>query len=124
MKKIALIILLCSACSLAQAQFANTKWTGTLNLPDPAGVMLDFKKDVVDVVLDQSGEVLETMSFTIKADTIFLKKVTGQSVCSEQSIAKLKFRVADNKLSLTPISDDCQQRAEAWSKDPFTKAKE
>lgn len=124
MKKISLIILLVTACTLAQAQFANTKWTGTLNIPSPAGVMLDFKKDVVDVVLDDSGEVLETMSFTVKADTLFLKKVSGQSGCSEQSVAKLKFSIADNKLSVTSVADDCPERAGAWTNEPFIKTKE
>lgn len=124
MKKILLIILLGTACSLAQAQIANSKWTGTLMIPDPASVTLDFKKDAVDVILDQSGEVLESMKFTVKADTLFLQKISGNSPCSEQSIAKLKFSIADNKLTVTSLVDDCPERAAAWTKDPFIKIKE
>lgn len=121
MKKILLIILLGTACSLAQAQLANTKWSGTMTIPEPEGITLEFRKDAVDVILDESGEVLETMSYTVKADTLFLKKVSGKSQCTEQSIAKLQFSIANNKLTVTSVADDCPERAGAWTKDPFIK---
>jgi hypothetical protein len=124
MKKFLLIILLTTAASMAKAQFTNTKWNGNLNVPDPMKVILDFKKDVVEVVNDESGEVLETMSYAVHADTLIFKKVSGQSACPERSMSKLQFSIADDKLTVTPLSDDCQQRKDAWTKEPFLKLKQ
>jgi hypothetical protein len=124
MKKILMIVLLSAACSMAKAQFANTKWKGSLVVPDPLSVILDFKKDVIDVVSEESGEVLETMSYTVHADTLIFKKVSGQSACPDGSISKLTFKIAENKLMLVPASDDCQSRADVWTKEPFLKVKE
>lgn len=116
--------ILSMACSLAKAQFADTKWNGALAVPDTTGVILDFKKDLMTVIVDQSGEVLETMSYTVSADTLIFKKVSGQSPCSESSLSKLRFTIADNKLTIIPVSDDCQVRADAWTKQPFVKVTE
>jgi hypothetical protein len=92
MKKIIMIILLSTACSLAKAQFTNTKWNGALAVPDTTGVILDFKKDLVNVIVDQSGEVLETMSYTVRADTLIFKKISGQSPCSENITSQIKIQ--------------------------------
>ncbi|MDB5019932.1 MAG: hypothetical protein JWQ28_1059 [Pedobacter sp.] len=124
MKKIMVIALLSMVCSLAKAQFTNTKWNGALAVPDTTGVILDFKKDLVTVIVDQSGEVLETMSYTVHADTLIFKKVSGQSPCSETLLSKLRFSIADNQLTIIPVSDDCQVRADAWTKKPFVKVAE
>jgi hypothetical protein len=124
MKKIILMALFCCAFSLAKAQFANTKWNGMLMVPEQISVILDFKKDTLIISSDESGEVLETMSYSIKADTLVLKKVSGGSPCPEGSFGKVKFNMANNKLSILSVVDSCQMRAAAWTKEPFTKIKE
>lgn len=124
MKKILMMVLLCATCGLAKAQFTNTKWNGALAVPDILNVTLQFKKDVVDIVMSDNGETLETMSYTVNADTLILKKVSGQSPCGDNSVAKVKFSIADNKLSITNLSDDCPLRAGSWTNEPFLRAKE
>jgi hypothetical protein len=124
MKTIVLLFLLTATCSIAKAQLTNTKWNGTMTVPDPLGVVLDFKTDVVDVIIGDSGEVVETMAYTASADTLTLRKISGESSCDTTSVAKLKFAVAADKLSITPISDDCPLRAGSWTKDAFVKNKE
>jgi hypothetical protein len=124
MKTIVLLFFLSFTCSVANAQLTNTKWSGVLTVPDAIDVVLDFKKDVVDVLIGSSGEVVETMAYTAAADTLTLRKVSGESSCDATSVAKLKFAVAADKLSLTPISDDCPLRAGSWTKDAFVKVRE
>ncbi len=124
MKTIALLLFLTATSSMASAQLTNTKWTGVLTVPDAIDVVLDFKKDVVDVLISSSGEVVETMAYTASADTLTLRKVSGESSCDATSVAKLTFAVAADKLSITPVSDDCPLRAGSWTKDAFVKIKE
>ncbi len=124
MKTIALLLFLTATCSMASAQLTNTKWTGVLTVPDAIDVVLDFKKDVVDVLISSSGEVVETMAYTASTDTLTLRKVSGESSCDATSVAKLTFAVAADKLSITPVSDDCPLRAGSWTKDAFVKIKE
>jgi hypothetical protein len=123
MKKFVMIILLSTAYSIAKAQFTDTQWNGNLTVPDSLSVILDFKKDIVNVIVDESGEVLETMSYMVHADTLVFTKVSGQSPCLEGSLSKLRFSIIENKLTIIPISDDCQIRADAWTKAPFVKVK-
>jgi hypothetical protein len=124
MKKILMMLLLCATCGLAKAQFTNTKWNGALAVPDMVNVTLDFKKGVVDIILAENGETVETMSYTVSADTLILKKVSGQSSCGVNSVAKVKFSITDNKLSIINLSDDCPLRAGSWTQEPFIKAKD
>jgi hypothetical protein len=124
MKTIVLLFLLTTTGFVANAQLANTKWNGVLNVPDPLDVVLDFKKDVVDVIMDNNGEAVETMAYTIQGDVLTLRKVSGQSSCDTTSVATLKFTVVADKLSVTPVSDECPLRAGSWTKDAFVKVKQ
>jgi hypothetical protein len=124
MKKILLMMLLCATCGLAKAQFTDTKWNGGLAVPDVINVTLQFKKDVVDIIMTDNGQTLETMSYTVNADTLILKKVSGQSPCGDSSVAKVKFSITADKLSITNLSDDCPIRAGSWTNEPFLKAKD
>jgi hypothetical protein len=124
MKTFVLLFLLTTTGFVANAQLANTKWTGVLNVPDPLDVVLDFKKDVVDVIMDNNGEAVETMAYTIQGDVLTLRKVSGQSSCDTTSVATLKFAVVADKLSVTPVSDECPLRAGSWTKAAFVKVKQ
>ncbi len=45
-------------CSL-QAQLANTKWQGKLDIQGGMDVVFNFGKDTVDAVIPESGENIE-----------------------------------------------------------------
>jgi hypothetical protein len=124
MKRLILLLYFLGIGSYANAQLANTKWTGTLAVPDLMSAILNFKTDTMEVIASESGEFLETMSYTISGDTLLLKKVSGGSPCPVGSTFKVKFALQHENLMVTPLSDDCAMRSESWTKDPFVKVKE
>lgn len=124
MKRLVTLMLLMFVGVLAHAQLANTRWTGNLTVPEATPMYLNFKTDVFEVSLAESNELVETMTYKISGDTIILKKTSGSSVCPEGSTFTLKYAIQGEQLLLTPLSDDCPERAGAWTKEPFTKVKE
>ncbi len=124
MKRIVLLLVFLATSSLAQAQLANTKWTGNLAVPEISPVYLHFKPDVFEVYLQESNELIETMSYKLSGDTITLKKISGGSPCPDASEFKLKYAMQGEQMLITLVSDDCPERAGAWTKEPFTKVKE
>lgn len=124
MKKLLLLLIFLSIGTFAKAQLANTKWTGTLAVPDLMPIMLSFKADTMEVIFVENGEFLETMNFKISGDTLLLKKISGGSPCPDGSEFKVTFAIQRDNLLVTPLSDDCTMRSESWTKDPFVKVKE
>lgn len=121
-----LFILLCfmGITNEASAQLANTKWSGSLAVPDLIPVILSFKTDTLDVISIESGDFLETMNYKISGDTLLLNKITGGSPCPTGSTFKVKFTLQRENILVTPLSDDCAMRSESWTKDPFVKVKD
>ncbi|MDR3713506.1 MAG: hypothetical protein P4L51_11865 [Puia sp.] len=78
---LASILLLAStlllASSIAQAQLTNSKWTGQLNVPNETQIVLDFKKDSVDMIIVDEGIVGEKMTYSIRDSIIIMKKISG-----------------------------------------------
>jgi hypothetical protein len=97
---------------------SNTKWSGTFNVPGPMSGTLEFKKDTV--LLSIEGEVVESMTYKEKGDTLSFQKIYGQSPCSEE-IGDYKYQLKDNVLVLTAIQDACDMRANAFSKEGYKK---
>ena len=87
MKKIILTTLIIGWLFTAQSQVAGLKFKGTMNIPDPTNCILSFAKDTLYLINDQDrpdmarGEVIETMTYTVKNNTLILQKVTGLSPC-------------------------------------------
>jgi hypothetical protein len=96
----------------------NTKWSGSFNVPGPMSGVLEFKKDTV--LLSIEGEVVESMTFKEKGDTLLFQKIYGQSPCSDE-VGQYKFEIKDNVLVLAPIQDLCEMRANAFSKEGYKK---
>jgi hypothetical protein len=96
----------------------NTKWYGTFNVPGPMSGTLEFKKDTALLSID--GEVVESMTFKEKGDTLVFKKIYGQSPCSEE-MGEYKVQLTDKLLVLLPIQDACDIRANAFSKEGYKK---
>jgi len=124
MKKLILILFFLGAGNFAKAQLTNTKWTGTLAVPDLMPIVLSFKADTLEVILQENGEYLETMNYKVSGDTLLLKKISGGSPCPEGSEFKVKFALQRDNLLVTPLSDDCTMRSDSWTKDHFVKVKE
>lgn len=95
-----------------QAQLANTKWTGTLNVQGGTDVIFQFNNDTLEVSIPASGESIETMTYTTADSVISLKKIYGSSQC-DTSVGKYKYVISGNELTLSLISDNCPDRSAA-----------
>lgn len=107
----------------AQSQLADTKWKNSMNVPDPVECILHFKKDtlIVMVAADPSM-VVETMTYKLKNDTLTIIKLSGTSPCTEAA-GVYKCVLKDEKLFITPLNDDCVERANAFTPEGWIKEK-
>jgi hypothetical protein len=96
----------------------NTKWKGTLFVPGAVEGMFNFGKDTVSINL--GDQVLETMSYQTKGDTVFLKKLSGGSPCNDE-IGQYKYVIKQNVLTFSVIKDDCDARPPSFSPDGYVK---
>lgn len=123
MKNVIFVLMLLVTTVSAKAQLNGTKWRGNVNVPEDVTVLLNFQKQTLEMTA-MDGNQLESMSYTVKGDTILLKKLSGGSPCDLDSTFKVKYTINDDKLSITPLTDDCEGRQRAWQKQPFTKVKD
>ncbi len=123
MKNVIFVLMLLVTTVSAKAQLNGTKWRGNVNVPENVTVLLNFQKQTLEMTA-MDGNQLESMSYTVKGDTILLKKLSGGSPCDLDSTFKVKYTINDDKLSITPLTDDCEGRQRAWQKQPFTKVKD
>ena len=121
-KKTGFCFLLVFITSTLPAQLTDTKWRNSMNIPDPMETFLQFKKDTVLLTIVADGTLVETMTYSVSKDTLRLTKTSGMSPCADNIIGLYHFELKDDKLTITPLSDDCSERAgafkpEAWSKE-------
>ena len=105
------------------AQLTDTKWKSTMNIPDPMETFLQFKKDTVLLSVVADGTLVETMTYSISNDTLRLTKISGMSPCSDNIIGLYRFELKEDKLTITPISDDCSERSNAFKPEAWIKEK-
>lgn len=123
MKNVIFVLMLLVTTVSAKAQLNGTKWRGNVNVPEDVTVLLNFQKQTLEMTA-MDGNQLESMSYTVKGDTILLKKLSGGSPCDLDSTFKVKYTINYDKLNITPLTDDCEGRQRAWQKQPFTKVKD
>ncbi|MGH2566113.1 MAG: hypothetical protein ACRDE5_16460 [Ginsengibacter sp.] len=112
MKKIILVSLISFITVGVNAQLANTKWKGTLNLDSPTDAIFSFSGDTLDVLNAIDNSSMETMRFTIKDSVLTLQKLFGHSQCDTSTIGSYKFNVTGDDMTLKLMSDACDDRAE------------
>jgi hypothetical protein len=110
MKKIFLIALISFVGAAANAQLANVKWKGTLQLDQQTDVFLNFKTDTLEAITVEDGQVIESMKFSVQDSVLSISKLFGQSECSDTE-SKYKFEIKEDELTLTVVSDDCPDRS-------------
>ena len=123
MKNAISILVLCLATFSVNAQLASTKWKGKVNIPQLTDVIFDFKDNVVDVTT-ATGMPVESCSYTIKSDTIIFKKTKGGSPCPVNSMFTIQYAVKDDKMTITPLEDDCEGRKGTFTKEALIKIKD
>lgn len=123
MKKIILSLIVAIACMATNAQVSKTKWTGTLMLEQPVEVTLDFAKDTLTAITNGDGQVLETMTFTVKDNVLSITKTAGQSDCGSDVAGKYKIAIKGDSMEMTLVEDACFNRAGVLDKTKWTKVK-
>lgn len=124
MLRISIILLLLGGFLTGQAQLANTRWTSKMNIPSTMETVLDFKKDSLILTIAQTGDVVETMTYTVSGDTLKLVKLDGGSPCDNSTVGSYKLLMKEGKLYISPIADDCYERKEAFLPDAWIRVKE
>jgi len=123
MRIICLLAALLLTVTISKAQLKNTQWEGTMYVPDETSIILDFKTDSVNIVVPENGMLAETMTYSVKDSIITLKKTSGHSPCNVGDEFKLKYVIKNDKLFITSLSDPCDERIQAWSKEAYIRAK-
>jgi hypothetical protein len=113
MKKIIVLLTVSFLAVTVNAQLSNTKWNGQLNIQNGMNTLFNFSNDTLEVVNNDNNESLETMKYTIKDSLLTLQKLYGSSQCDTSTSGVYKFQIAENELTLTLVSDECPDRAEA-----------
>ena len=106
MKKIIFIAVIGFLGITANAQLANAKWKGTVQMDQQVDMFLSFKTDTLEAITVEDGQVIETMKFSIQDSVLSISKLFGQSECSDAE-SKYKFEIKEDELTLTLVSDDC-----------------
>ncbi len=123
MKRIIFIFLVTSTSVTVQAQLKNTKWKGTLNLENKIDVVFDYRNDTLEVINVRDSSSIEIMTYTIQNNIFSLQKISGQSDCDNTVIGKYKFEINNDTLSITLVSDDCNDRYPVLDNSKWIKVK-
>ncbi|HEX9956315.1 MAG TPA: hypothetical protein VGA96_03635 [Fibrella sp.] len=120
---VSLLLTLAAVTLHAQAQnpLAGTAWQGQAYVPDEATIILHFKADSVSMFIAPDMILGETMAYTVKADTLTLRKISGNSPCDTRGIGTLQFTLKNDDMTVKSLADDCRARKVAWGDKPFRK---
>jgi cell wall-associated protease len=99
-------------------KLANTKWNGTINIPEEAPCTFSFKNDTLFAYV--GGQLFETNTYEERGDTLFMKKITGNSPCG-QEVGQYKYEVKDNVLTISTLKDDCEERRNCFKPEGYKK---
>ncbi len=112
MKKVLFILIISFITVGVNAQLANTKWKGLLNLDNPTDAIFSFSNDTLDVLNAMDNSSMETMKFTVKDSVLIVQKLFGHSECDNNTIGNYKFTINGDDMTLKVMSDACDDRAQ------------
>ncbi|HLX90475.1 MAG TPA: hypothetical protein VKR32_02255 [Puia sp.] len=140
-KKCIPLLLLVTSSGISMGQIANTRWKGEINIPDPTTVLFDFKMESVTIyyagdkpmdIPDENGNtksvsakdsmIIESMTFSLKHDTVAFQKLSGHSPCDQQAVGYFTLVKGNNSIQLVLLKDDCVERGAAFDKKTLMKA--
>jgi hypothetical protein len=121
-KAFAYTVIFLLLSSTINAQLTDTKWKNFMNIPDSYETIMHFKKDTAILTLAADGSIIETMIYSVSKDTLRLTKVNGLSPCTENT-GLYRIQIKNDNLTIAPISDDCNERANAFKPEPWTREK-
>jgi prolyl oligopeptidase len=112
MKYLFVFLLLLPVRGLCQMRIDNTKWLVHLESLASQDFHLVFTNDSL-LILGQNGLALESMSFSVNADSLLIRKVSGKVPCDKGSegMYKIKWQGNGERFSLEKIYDQCLFRS-------------
>jgi hypothetical protein len=105
------------------AQLSDTKWKNFMNIPDSYETIMHLKKYTAILTLAADGSIVETMIYPVCKDTVRNTKVSGLSRPCNDNAGLYRIQTRDDNLTIAPISDDCNDRANAFRPEPWTREK-
>ncbi|MBD2757402.1 hypothetical protein [Spirosoma validum] len=125
MKPFFVITLLIGASLTATAQvknpLANTAWQGTVETSKVVDVVLRYGADTMRMYTVADKQLLETMTYTMKGDSLIWQKVSGTSPCDTQAIGIYQVVIKNEEMVLNLLNDDCRLRSGSLLPKPFKK---
>ena len=123
MKKIIAALVIACSFQIADAQLANTSWTGSIETGN--GSMNSLWKITADTSYFYNSDdntLLDVSVFKVQDSTVSIRRVSGESSCGEE-VGLYKFTVINGEFKLYLIKDDCADRAGALDKNTFKQKK-
>ena len=112
--RILLVLSVLLSTEKGMAQLTQTKWEGLFAIPVDTECYLHFKSDTVYLLFKEGNRPIEAMTYKLKADTLTLAKIDGSSPCATSDIGIYTWKIANDKLILNLLSDDCPDRSGAF----------
>ncbi|GAB3020343.1 hypothetical protein [Spirosoma pulveris] len=110
-----------TATAQVKNQLANTAWQGTVETSQVVDVVLRYGADTITMYTVADKQLLETMTYTMKGDSLTWKKVSGSSPCDTQAIGIYQVMIKEDEMVLKLLKDDCPLRSGALQPKPFKK---
>ncbi|HRD58694.1 MAG TPA: hypothetical protein PK504_11625 [Ferruginibacter sp.] len=110
-------------CGTTNAQIENSKWAGTLMIPNETECIFQFKKDSLYLYLADGEREIEAMRYAVSNDSLKIVKLHGSSPCDTSTEAVYLWKIKDNILKLTAFKDDCDARTNALHEVELNKIK-
>jgi len=101
---------------------AKTNWVGVAYVPTELSVKFSFGVDTLKLLMADNNLVLETMTYRLSNDTLFIKKQSGNSSCDTNQEGIYRVAVKEKLLTIVPISDPCADRISAFSTAGYIRA--
>jgi len=112
MKKIGFALCMLFIAIAVSAHLTRTVWKGAVKGDNPQSAILKFGKDTL-VLYAADKTVIETMTYSVKANVLSITKVSGQSDCGTNSTGKYKLTVAAGTMGMATMLDACNDRSTA-----------
>ena len=125
MKRFFVIIsLMCTsltATAQVKNQLANTAWQGSVETSQVIDVVLQYGADTITMYTVPDKQILETMTYTMKGDSLTWKKVSGASPCDTNAVGTYQVMIKEDEMTLKLLKDDCPLRSGSLLPKPFRK---
>jgi len=113
MRSFSLVAAIFLSISATKAQLANTTWQGLIKGDAPRRVLLEFKKDSLNMLSVGDSTLQEKMMCAISGNSLLLFKVNGVSDCDNTTPGNYQFEIKKDSLFISLISDKCDDRSSA-----------